>query len=670
MRQVSRRHRFSSLELLALLALCLSATAGCQDSLGERFPVAQLEPAQFFFGRVVQGRTATRLVELRNIGGAPLVIERVALEVPPTGDTLALRWGEDAAALREGLVDGADAFPYPLRIEPGAALYFEAAWTPLGDAPEGPGRVVLDTNLPEPQLAIPLLLDEGSPQIALDRQSIDFGRVEGGQVALETLVVRNLGQQPLTLQAPRTDGSRDFRAVAPGFPHVIAPEGDLAFQVRYGPRQEGPDRGVLWLTSDDPNQPELGVPLVGNAGIPCLVASPAALEFRSSLVDRSDTRGLSLQSCGGQAVTVEDVRLEAGSDPAFELVPLDVPLMLPPADSVGPLPAHPVEVRFTPRAERLHRGAILVASDDPEKPLRRIPLLGRGAVNACPLARAAEANVVVAPGEAIVLDGSPSVDLDGPDNRPVEWRWSIIDGPAGSLALPFEQPFDPARPCDGGPADLAGTPTAFFCPEVPGLYRLRLEVTDTLGLTSAVCDADERVAVQAVPDEAVHVQLTWRAPGDPDPSDGAGPDADLHLLHPLGEWGGVPYDCHYANPVPDWGQLDNPADDPILDVDDIGGGGPENVRLAVPEPTGPLGAPYAVGVEYYRSDDRVDPIDYGPIFVTVRAYVRGELAWTYDGPAADGARPGEIRLEREGDRRLMFELHWPSGDVITLDRAP
>lgn len=656
---------FSRAPLGALLALA-AVVVGCQDDFAERFPAARLDPEQFAFGRVVQGVEADRAVSLTNVGGAPLVIERVAFDLPPTADALGLRWSDDPADLdaRRGLDADGDAFPYPLRVAPGESLYFTALWTPRGDAPAD-AAVVLDTNLPDGRLRIPLTLDEGAPELIVDRDRVDFGRVPGGEAALEQVVVTNIGQQPATVQRPRLDGSRDFLAVAPGFPVQLDPGQEVALQVRYAPRQEGPDRGLLVLPTDDPGRPELTVPVVGNAGIPCLIAAPSAVEFRSSLVDRTDSREVLLQSCGGQPVTVEDVRLEAGSDGAFERVPVEAPLVLPPADGEGPLPSRAVAVRFTPRAERLHRGALLVTSDDPEKPVRRIPLLGRGVVNGCPRAQAAQADIVVPPGEAVVLDGAPSVDLDG---ELVRWEWVLVEGAPGSVALPFERAFDPANPCAGGPADDPGTPTALFCPQLPGRYRLSLRVTDALGLSSTVCETDQPVSVRAVPDEALHVQITWRAPGDPDPDDDQGPDADLHLLHPLGEWGGVPYDCHYANPTPDWGQLDNPADDPLLDTDDIDGGGPENVRLATPEPTDPLGAPYAVGVEYYRSDDRIDPIDYGPIFVTVRAYVRGELVWTYDGPPEEGALPGEKRLEAEGDRWLAFELRWPSGAVITVDR--
>ena len=57
------------------------------------------------------------------------------------------------------------------------------------------------------------------------------------------------------------------------------------------------------------------------------------------------------------------------------------------------------------------------------------------------------------------------------------------------------------------------------------------------------------------------------------------------------------------------------------------GGGPENINLDNPENTDQLGAPYRVGVHYYRAtrgpfggDDT-----YGSSNVTIRIYFEGEL---------------------------------------------
>ena len=73
-----------------------------------------------------------------------------------------------------------------------------------------------------------------------------------------------------------------------------------------------------------------------------------------------------------------------------------------------------------------------------------------------------------------------------------------------------------------------------------------------------------------------------------------------------GSWFQQPYDCYYQNPTPDWGQQGNPDDDLLLDLDDIDGGGPENIGLSNPENTQNLGNLYIVGVHYNRSRDRVD----------------------------------------------------------------
>ena len=137
------------------------------------------------------------------------------------------------------------------------------------------------------------------------------------------------------------------------------------------------------------------------------------------------------------------------------------------------------------------------------------------------------------------------------------------------------------------------------------------------------------------------------------------------LLHPNAEnWFSAPYDCHYANPVPDWGQLENPADDPSLDIDDINGAGPENVNLDLPENTDVLGAPYLVGVHYYNSSDRLTGFDYGPSFATVRVFINGELSW--DG--RDDLENGRREMEAEDHFWDVVQITWPDGNVTTRNR--
>lgn len=127
--------------------------------------------------------------------------------------------------------------------------------------------------------------------------------------------------------------------------------------------------------------------------------------------------------------------------------------------------------------------------------------------------------------------------------------------------------------------------------------------------------------MRVTPTDGLHVELTWRTPGDPDETDtggtasySAGSDVDLHLLHPSAEryFDGT-FDCYWQNMQPEWGHS-GPLDNPMLDRDDTDGAGPEVISVESPE-----ALTYRVGVHYWND------WGYGEAFATVRVYWRGVL---------------------------------------------
>ena len=231
----------------------------------------------------------------------------------------------------------------------------------------------------------------------------------------------------------------------------------------------------------------------------------------------------------------------------------------------------------------------------------------------------------------LTLDGSPSTDPDGQNQRPIVYEWTVLQRPMGSRANPVESFGDQLHPEDGGPEDDGSTPTAEFFVDIAGEYLLELTVTDRLGATapSDTCpQPGARVRIVAEPLSDVHLQLLWSTPRDEDREDLNGADVDLHLSHPSGMgWFDSTYDCHYFNPTPDWGVLNQLADDPSLDIDDIDGGGPENINLNNPQDTTLLGGTYGVGVHYFRATQaNFGGRDFGDSRATVRVFLGGELA--------------------------------------------
>jgi hypothetical protein len=187
-----------------------------------------------------------------------------------------------------------------------------------------------------------------------------------------------------------------------------------------------------------------------------------------------------------------------------------------------------------------------------------------------------------------------------------------------------------------------------------GLYTFCLDVWDQDG-TQSCSPACVQVNVQ--PDEAIHIELSWSTPADPDETDsgpGAGADMDLHFAHPLASgpdldgdgqgdpWFSNPYDTFWLNSDPNWGSF-NPAmdDDPSLDLDDTDGAGPENLNVNAPET-----ADYAIGVHYWHDHG------FGPSYAKVRIWVLGiEVFSTPD------------VLMQPLDMWFVGKLHWPN--VVT-----
>ena len=216
----------------------------------------------------------------------------------------------------------------------------------------------------------------------------------------------------------------------------------------------------------------------------------------------------------------------------------------------------------------------------------------------------------VTPQTTLHLDGAEA--LAGTNWSQVKW---YVEQPMGSTAL--------FLPSSAFPAPVLEV-------NVAGSYHLELHAVDETGENTWIAWSG---TVEVVPDQAIHVELLWTTPADPDESDegpGAGSDLDLHFQQDAfaqgpdidqdGEpdgWFDQPFDCFWFNPHPNWGSANpNVDDDPGLDRDDTDGAGPENLNLNMPED-----GLYRVGVHYWNDHA------YGNAFATVRIYLFGNLTY-------------------------------------------
>jgi hypothetical protein len=232
--------------------------------------------------------------------------------------------------------------------------------------------------------------------------------------------------------------------------------------------------------------------------------------------------------------------------------------------------------------------------------------------------------------------GEPSTELRGTPlsslecfaevtTADAEFRWSVIEAPAGSVA-----PLVPDN----------GSSTSFFV-DLAGRFTLGVSATDVDG-----CEYEASITIVARSDRAFYYQLVWHTPMDPDETDsgfGAGSDVDIHLLHENGCWEDTTWDCHFRAIVPNWGDPARSDDDPSLDIDDTDGGGPEVIAYDNPEP----GVRYRLGAHYYNDHG------YGTSFVTAQLYAFGELIYE--------ARDTEMT---NGQWWVIGSIEFPSAELV------
>lgn len=227
---------------------------------------------------------------------------------------------------------------------------------------------------------------------------------------------------------------------------------------------------------------------------------------------------------------------------------------------------------------------------------------------------------------AYALNGAPSAD---PDGDVVAWQWSVVSVPPGASVALAEAFANPERPEAGGTADDPATPFVGAWLGRPGRYVFALSVTDDEGATtpSPECPGEAaQIALDVGLEGDIVVVLSWLGEEDEEPFDSEGPDLDLHVLHPTARaWDAAPLDCYYANRTPDWGQPGLRGDCEMM-TDSSSGAQPEGLSINGPEDTTAMGAPYRVGVHYYRAESFQGGV-FGAARARIRIYFNETLAF-------------------------------------------
>ncbi len=468
---------------------------------------------------------------------------------------------------------------------------------------------------------------------------LDFGNLGAGKGAKEIFKCTAVGSAAVVLQrvelvsstgAPiqvRFGGVKvDVQTPYTGQPPLSIGKGEsLEFEAELAPLPAADKIGATLRLVSNSSGGDVTVQMLANSTGPCLKVLPIAIDFGATGVGLPKTQEVQLQGCGTEPVAVVRIGLAAGTSPEFQLDFGTASFVdgAPPSKTtpltVQPNATESFVVRFVPASlGSAPKGAIEI--EDTKGEIRILQVSGKAEAISCPVAciDPPKPGASVAPQTKISLTATCSTA--SPGHTVSKWEWTLSQ-PAGSLAPLLPTPKSKA---------------VNFLPNVAGTYTATLTVQDDTGAAS--CTPVKQV-IQVLPENKVHIELTWVTPGDPDPTDDKGSDLDLHLAHPDAPnvpgqkdldgngkpdpWNAQCNDCFWINKNPNWDDQSDADDNPNVDLDDTNGLGPENISIAWPQE----GHKYWIGV--YAWDDG----GFGASTPRVRIYLDKVLVFDKKGPS-------------------------------------
>lgn len=214
-------------------------------------PQIEVSPLSLDFGAVAAGDTSEKEVSIRNVGDSLLSLETPAL-------------ADRTSAFSNGELQS-------LSLEPQQSTPLSVSFTPLSSDMAAATLRIFSDDPQNPTVDVALTGNGLPPALSITPQTYDFGTLEPGASATVDVTLLSSGGTDLHISALRYEaGSTELTVSADGsgtcgpLPWTLAPGASCIVTVSYMPTDDSPDEGRLYVTSDDPVQPEAVGTQIGN----------------------------------------------------------------------------------------------------------------------------------------------------------------------------------------------------------------------------------------------------------------------------------------------------------------------------------------------------------------------------------------------------------------------
>jgi HYDIN/CFA65/VesB-like, Ig-like domain len=414
------------------------------------------------FGVVPRGTVASKYVIVQNTSGGDLDLLNLRITNPGSAYSI------DPSSPLWGTLPAGESASILVNFAPSATA--SSSFVAANGLTVDTDQIGFETQ------SLPTSATIGLPQAAVTA-GLNFGTVCSGSSVDQTLTVTNTGQAPLTISSVAIGGAATAGLSVlptPALPQTLAVGASLTFTVRFTPTSSsgGPIAGTVVVTSDDPANPSISVPVSGTVGVGTATLSSNALDFGGVATDNRTSpnaadRTVTIGNSGSCSLSLGSASIAGTNASDFSIVGAPVlPVSIASGSSLT------LTLRFNPSAAGARSGILQVGTSDPANPSKSVTLSGMGLVPAIQTSAAA-----LVYGPTVIQSQAPGYAgaTTGLVITNVGQSELIVD--SMTAASPFSAPAAMAPPARYAPSDSFNEPVT-FAPTSVGKYVGTFSVSD------------------------------------------------------------------------------------------------------------------------------------------------------------------------------------------------
>ena len=322
-------------------------------------PDITVTPPSVDFGTVLVGSSGSATVTVGNQGAQDLSVSVTSLGGANPG----------SFAISSGAA--------PFIVPPGTTHDVVIDFTPLTPASFS-ASLSIESNDPDGSpVEVALSGIAVEPDIAVSPTTHNFGLMQLGNSASQSFTISNEGTGALNVSALDLTGSAAAEfSITSGAPGSIPPGGNMAVEVTFTPLTLGAKSAALEISSDDPDENPVVVPLsatVVPGNDPADIAvSPLSVDFGNVIPGSSAGATVTVANEGQQELFVYSSALGGANPSEFAIVSGAAPF------SVLPGTSHEIALSFNPTLPAGFSASLVIQSNDPDENPVVVALNGTG----------------------------------------------------------------------------------------------------------------------------------------------------------------------------------------------------------------------------------------------------------------------------------------------------